>query len=206
MEAWVQTAERQDYDLKAAEYAVKEAEKKKYESYAKHLPTAQVAMHYQGRDEAFQRAQSATPFAKGWEIALQGELPIFEGFGTQSRAKQAGYDYVTAIHNHEAERRNTLNNTRNSYRGVLTSISQVDALKKAVASAKTALEATQAGFTVGTKTNVDVIDRIADLFRQQQLHSAARYSYVLNTLQLKREAGILSSKDLQQINQWLVHS
>lgn len=204
MAAWVSTAERQDYDLIAARYAVKAAKQNKYEQYAGHMPTVTFTSNFQGRDENFQRAQSATPFAKSWSVALQGSVPIFSGFGVQSRARQASYQHLSAMHNYELAHRTTLNNTRNAYRGILTSISQVHALHEAVQSAETALEATKAGFSVGTKTNVDVLDRISDLFQQRQRYSAARYAYVLNTLQLKREAGILSVPDLEQINRWLI--
>lgn len=204
MEAWVETAQMQEFDLKAARLAVKAAKANVHQQQAGHLPTVDLRTFYEGRDEPRARAASSTPFSKGWSVAVQGNLPIFEGFAIQSRAKQASYDHLSSQYRLETARRLAVTNTRNAYRGVLTNISQVQALYQAVESAKIALKATKAGFSVGTKTNVDVLDRIADLFEQRQRYAEARYSYILSSLRLKREAGILSVDDLREVNAWLV--
>ena len=79
----------------------------------------------------------------------------------------------------------------------------MNALEQAVRSSETAAEAIEAGFQVGTRTSVDVLDAQRDLFRARRDLSGARYGYILNVLRLKRAAGILSEDDLWAISIWL---
>ena len=82
-------------------------------------------------------------------------------------------------------------------------ISRVEALSQAVRSATSAKEAIEAGFQVGTRTSVDVLNAERDLFGARRDHAVARYDYILNVLRLKRSAGTLSEEDLATINAWL---
>ncbi len=82
-------------------------------------------------------------------------------------------------------------------------MSRVEALDQAVKSSRTALEATQAGFDVGTRTIVDVLDSQFALYRSITLFYQARYDYLMNLLRLKQAAGSLQIQDLEEIDRWL---
>ena len=82
-------------------------------------------------------------------------------------------------------------------------MSRVEALQQAVKSSRTALEATQAGFEVGTRTIVDVLDSQFALYRSITLFYQARYDYLMNVLRLKQAAGNLQIQDLENIDRWL---
>jgi outer membrane protein len=82
-------------------------------------------------------------------------------------------------------------------------MSRVQALKQAVASSRTALEATQAGFDVGTRTIVDVLNSQFALYAAITTYERSRYDYILNVLRLKQAAGTLQVQDLEEIDQWL---
>jgi outer membrane protein len=86
---------------------------------------------------------------------------------------------------------------------VLSAISQANALKQALRSTQTALEATQAGFEVGTRTTVDVLDSQREMYRAQRDYIRAKHGYILSTLLLKQAAGTLTETDVQLINTWL---
>jgi outer membrane protein len=86
---------------------------------------------------------------------------------------------------------------------VLANISGVKALKQVLVSSTTALEATEAGFEVGTRTAVEVLNSQQELYRAASIYARARYDYLLQTLLLKQAAGTLQDADLQQINRWL---
>jgi outer membrane protein len=100
--------------------------------------------------------------------------------------------------------RETERATRDAYLGVLAEISRVKALKQAVASSRTALEATQAGFDVGTRTIVDVLDSQRALYTAITNYYRSRYAYIGNVLLLKQAAGSLQVQDLEEIDRWLV--
>ena len=92
---------------------------------------------------------------------------------------------------------------RDSYSGVVVEISKVKALHQAILSSEKALDASQAGFEVGTRTIVDVLDSQRELLRARRDHARSRYAYLLNTLRLKQAAGIVEEGDLNSINAML---
>jgi outer membrane protein len=92
---------------------------------------------------------------------------------------------------------------RNAYRGVEASIEAVKAFDAATVSAQSALEATSAGFDVGTRTQVDVLNAQSDVFNARRNYAQARYVYILNQLRLEQAAGTLDIEDLERVNGWL---
>ena len=136
-------------------------------------------------------------------ISLQLNVPIFQGGLVTYKTREAVHLHAQAKENVERQRRSTLRQARDAYRGVLTGISRVKALKQAMVSTNSALETTEAGFEVGTRTIVDVLDAQRDMFRARRDFAQTRYDYILNTLRLKQAAGTLSPENLQQVNRWL---
>ena len=121
----------------------------------------------------------------------------------ETRGLTKHYGAVRALESLELARRQTQRQTRASYLSVISGISQVKAFKQALVSSETALEATNAGFEVGTRTAVDVVaaERLTSQARRDFARS--KYDYILNTIRLKQAAGTLSDQDLSLINQWL---
>jgi outer membrane protein len=136
-------------------------------------------------------------------IRVQLTLPLFSGGSTSSRVREAVYLHRAAREQLQRVTRETERQTRDAYLGVLSEMSRVEALEQAVASSRTALEATQAGFDVGTRTIVDVLDSQFALYRSITLFYQARYDYLMNVLRLKQAAGNLQIQDLENIDQWL---
>ncbi len=136
-------------------------------------------------------------------IGLQISIPLYQGGIISSRIRQSGADLARAQDLLEQEQRATVLSARKSYLGVIAGISQVKALRQAVISNQSALQATEAGYQVGTRTIVDVLNSQRLLFAAERDYSQSRYNYVLNTLRLKQAAGQLNDADLQAINTWL---
>jgi len=137
-------------------------------------------------------------------IGIQFTVPIFSGGSTSSRVREAVYLHRAAREQLQRVTRETERQTRDAYLGVLSEMSRVEALEQAVQSSRTALEATQAGFDVGTRTIVDVLDSQFALYRSITLFYQARYDYLMNVLRLKQAAGNLQIQDLENIDQWLI--
>jgi len=137
-------------------------------------------------------------------ISLQFNLPIFSGGRTSSRVREAVYLHRASMEQLQRVSRETERATRDAYLGVLAEISRVKALKQSVASSRTALEATQAGFEVGTRTIVDVLISQRALYTAITNYYRSRYAYIANVLLLKQAAGTLQVQDLEEIDQWLV--
>ncbi len=136
-------------------------------------------------------------------IGIQLNMPLYNGGSTDSQTRQARFDYQAAQENLDKQRRSVNRQVRDAYRGVVAGISSVEALQASTRSAESALEATEAGFEVGTRTMVDVLNAQRDLFRAHSNYSTMRYSYIVSGLQLKQAAGTLLIEDIEQLNRSL---
>jgi outer membrane protein len=92
---------------------------------------------------------------------------------------------------------------RDAFLGVNSEISRVQALRQALESSQTALKATEAGYEVGTRTTVDVLNARRSLIQAQTAYLGSRYDYINNLIQLRLASGDLDRGTLQEINQWL---
>jgi outer membrane protein len=136
-------------------------------------------------------------------ISLQFNIPLFAGGRVSSRVKEAVYLHRASREQLHRITRETERQTRDSYLGVLAEIARVKALKQAVASSQTALQATQAGYEVGTRTIVEVLNSQFALYVAITNYYQSRYDYILNALRLKQAAGTLQVQDLEKIDQFL---
>ncbi len=136
-------------------------------------------------------------------IGVQVTVPLFSSGGTSSRVREAVYLHRAAREQLQRVTRETERQARDAYLGVISERSRVKALEQAVASSRTALEATQAGFEVGTRTIVDVLNSQFALYAAITNYYQSRYDYVLNALRLKQAAGNLAIQDLERIDQFL---
>lgn len=136
-------------------------------------------------------------------ISLQVAMPIFSGGSTSAKVQQAVYQHRASRERLERTARETERQTRDAYLGVISEISRVQALKQAFESSKTALKATEAGYDVGTRTTVDVLDARRAVFVAETVYLRSRYDYLINGLRLKQAAGTLTTDDIAQIDGFL---
>ncbi|RCU51751.1 MULTISPECIES: outer membrane channel protein TolC [Corallincola] len=136
-------------------------------------------------------------------IGLQVSVPIYTGGAITSREQQAQYAYVATSEQMNETYREVNRVTISSYNDVIASISAIRAFEQTVVSRVSALQATEAGFEVGTRTIVDVLDATRNLYDAKAQLSSARYAYVLSVLSLKFAAGNLTEQDLKDVNKGL---
>ena len=137
-------------------------------------------------------------------IGLTFNVPLYTGGEIESRVRQSMHRHQQALDQLEMERRRIQRMTRDAYLGIGAGRSRVRALEQAVRSATTAADAIAAGFQVGTRTSVDVLQARRELFRALRDLSTARYNFILDVLRLKQATGTLSDADLAAVNGWLV--
>jgi len=199
VEKWVKTALTQNLSLLAAQKAMDAAQAGVGIARAGHLPTLDLQANYTKYDAN----GGLTTKSDGTTVSLVLNFPLYAGGGTSARTSQAAALYQQARELYEQQRRATERGTRSSYLSVIADISGVNALKQALRSAETALEATKAGFEVGTRTAVEVLDSQQLVFQARSNYAKSRYNYILETLNLKQAAGTLSEEDVANINRWL---
>ena len=136
-------------------------------------------------------------------IGLQLTFPIYSGGMVSSQVRQAVYQHRAAKERVERVARQTEHDARDSYLGVLSEISRVKALRRAVESNATSLRATESGYEAGTRTAVDVLQSRQLWVQAQTAYSRSRYDYMINVLKLQQAAGTLSQQSLERINSLL---
>jgi len=199
MEKWSEAAQQQNLAIIAsvndAQFAMKNIEVERSGHYPTlNLEASVTKDHSTGsRGSHFDTSQ----------IGLQMNLPLYEGGSVSSLVRQARQGLNQAQEVLDRQRREVNQQVRDSYRGVESSIGLVEALKATTVSARSALDATQAGYEVGTRTIIDVLDVQRRMFENENDYAASRYAYILNGLSLKQAASILSIEDMRAINAWL---
>ena len=162
--------------------------------------TGQISRSHRNGDSS---ASARSVGNEGIEVGIQLNLPLYQGGGIVSQTREARALHQQSLHQYEVVQRAVVRQTRQSFLGVQSGIAQVKALKQALISNQSALDAIRAGFQVGTRTSVDVLDAQSDLFAAELNYASARYDYILDTLNLKQAAGTLTVEDLAAINNWL---
>lgn len=195
-EQWVRMALDNNLTLRSAGFGVEQARENIQLQKAGHYPSLDLNANRADVDTAFTRTISS-------QVNLQLTIPLYSGGAVSSRSRQAAYNYEASRQNLENLQRDAVRTVRNAYRGQETSISQIKALDQTRVSTRSALEATQAGYEVGTRTIVDVLNAERNVYLAEREYAAARYSYIANFLVLKQAAGQLSEEDMVEINGWL---
>lgn len=137
------------------------------------------------------------------DLGVQVTVPLYRGGFISASAQQALHRYDAALQVLEGRERAALRGTRTAFGDVISTIRLVRALQQAVAAGESALQAKQEGFAAGLNTNLDVLDAQRDLFQDERDYLVARYTYILNLLNLEQVAGSLTESNLRQINTWL---
>jgi outer membrane protein len=208
-EQWVQQALANNPGLLSRELALLAAGHDIDTARAAHLPTLSASVGF-GDDATWGSRGSndvsfpASASNDGHTIGLTLRVPIFEGFGTQAQVRQSVYNRDAVADQFEQERRAVTRQTRNAYRALEAGISEIGARMQALVSARSALEATEAGFEVGTRTIVDVLLSQQQLFQAQRNFSESRHTFLVNTLRLRQAAGSIAVADIQNVNRFLV--
>ncbi|MDA9556349.1 outer membrane channel protein TolC [Vibrio sp.] len=133
-------------------------------------------------------------------IGVNVSMPLYTGGRIDSEVKQAQFEYIAASQDLEATHRGVVKNVRAFSNNINAAIGALKAYEQSVVSAKSALQATEAGFDVGTRTIVDILDATRRLYDANSKLSNARYDYILSVLQLKQATGSLSEQDILDIN------
>ncbi|WP_034943346.1 outer membrane channel protein TolC [Erwinia oleae] len=171
-----------------------------------HLPTVDLTASTglsnskYGGSRANQTASTADSISGSNQVGLSFSLPLYSGGAVSSQVKQSQYAYVSASEQLESAHRTAVQTVRSSFNNVNASISSIDAYKQAVVSAQSSLDAMEAGYQVGTRTIVDVLDATSTLFNAKQQLSDARYNYMINELNIKAALGTLNEQDLADLN------
>jgi len=200
---WVDTAVKNNYSLKAAHSGTRAAYEDAQAAKAQHYPTVDGSYSWQDQelDGDLSTVSADETKTKMWAVTLK--VPIFAGGGISAQRRQAYERYNASRDGEDSALRNTIAATRSLHIAVTTDVLRVSAYKQGITSAQSALDATKAGYEVGTRNVVDVLNAQRVLFKALRDYANARYDYVVNQLKLRKQAGNLSPQDIYDLNKWL---
>ncbi|MEY0232541.1 outer membrane channel protein TolC [Providencia manganoxydans] len=135
--------------------------------------------------------------------ALSLNLPIYQGNAVNSQVKQAQYGFQAETEQLESNNRKVTQLVNSSYNNILSSISSINAYKQLIISTQSSLDATEAGYQVGTRTIVDVLSATSALYQSKQNLSNVQYDYIINQLRMEYLQGSLNENSLQRVNKML---
>jgi outer membrane protein len=211
---WVDVSLDQNLSLISSRLAADIARENVRVAFGGHVPTIDIAAFNSHSDSSANEHLSGVDFNQSFnnvmahnrdrQVSLQVTVPLFSGGLTQSRVRQAQYFWIAAKEQVVQTSRATERQARDAYLGVISGIARVQALRQALESSRTALEATEAGYEVGTRTAVDVLNARRILVQAQTEYSGSRYDYIVSGLQLRLAAGNLHFAQLADIDRWFV--
>ncbi len=214
--SWLKLAEEKNLSLLAQRFEKDIADQDIDISRSGHLPTLSLNGSYTENDNKNETTGSITNLSTGSSvpfeqtenpprlsssnIGIRLNVPLYQGGRVTAQTDRARANYVVASENLELTYRQTVRQVRSSYNDVKASISTIRALEQSVVSAESALQATEAGFDVGTRTIVDVLNSTRNLFDARRNLADARYNFIVSIVSLKNAAGTLTQEDLLAIN------
>lgn len=203
-EAWVQSALDGNLNLASSRVAMEAASYDLGTLKTRRYPSLTLGASY-NNSTGFRdfKTDPATHRWAGTIISVGISVPLFTGGMITSQIHQGQYQLDAARHTVELLTRQTTSSARDAFLGMQSAIALVQANKQALESARLAVDATEAGFEVGTRTTIDVLNSRKSLQVAEVQFQQSRYQYVTQLITLRQVTGQLSRNDLQQINSWL---
>lgn len=205
-EVWARNADAQHPSVRLALLTLDVARLETSKARSGHFPTldavASVSSQYNSTGRSGSQLSSAGTTNTG-TIGVQFNLPLFAGLSVQNRIKETLALEDKSQNDLEAARRAVSLSTRQAYFGVQSLQAQVIALEAAESSSALALEATQVGYRVGVRVNIDVLNAQTQLYTTRRDLSKARYDTLLGGLRLRQAAGQLKPEDVTAVSRLL---
>ncbi len=201
VEQWVTTADNQHPTVHKARALLEIAEFDTARANAAVYPTLDLVGSI---GASHQRVSSGSPTPGGTSssgsIGVQFNMPLYAGGAIQNREQEALKLEEKARNDFESARRGITLGARQLFLTVQSGQSQVLALEAAESSSKLALEATQLGYKVGVRVNLDVLNAQTQLFQTQRDLAKARYDVIVAALRLRQASGQLDDTDINVVN------
>ncbi|MFL0800632.1 MAG: TolC family outer membrane protein [Agarilytica sp.] len=202
---WVDFATQNNFALAAASLGAEALRQVANQSKAAHYPklVGNISYSDSNTDSNTNGTFITDVDTDGPSFGITLSVPLFAGGRISASRRQAANNYLESKENYLQTQRDIIQQARSLHLTVLTDVATVKARKQAIKSNQSAVEATKAGYDVGTRDLVDVLVAQRSLYTAQSNYSDALYTYVLNTLKLKEVAGILTEKDIAELDAWL---
>jgi len=202
MLAWIDQSRSDQPVVRAQALALEAARLEVQRAQTGHLPTFDLVVNssHNNTNHSLSTPEDYGTHAVQHEIGVQINVPLFAGGAVVAKVAEAQGNRDKAESDLESARREAASDAQHAYTGVTNGLAQVEALNVAVQSGANAVKGNKAGFRVGVRANVDVLNAEQQLYAAQRDLSKARYDVLLQSMKLKAAAGILGEDDVAFVN------
>ena len=194
-EDWKNAALARNPDIRAAEQAMEASKQEVLKQKAGHAPRVDAIGTY-GKlvsDSLSTLNQEQTVRSIGFQV----NIPIYQGGAVNASTRQAVAGREKARADLQAQTDKVLVELRRNYNATVSSVARIEALMKAVESAKLLVTATEQSIKGGVRINLDLLNAQRQLYTAQRDLTQARLNYLLSSLRLRAGSGSLSADDVR---------
>jgi outer membrane protein len=202
MDTWTNWAQEQSPNIRKAQLALDVAKLEIDKARAASGPTVDLNGSLGGNRLSGSGANPpGTTLAAS--LGVQLKMPLYAGGSLQNRVKETVALGEKSRNDLEAARRSVTQSVRQVFMGTQSLLAQVKAFEAAESSSKLALDATQLGYKVGVRVNLDVLNAQTQLFTTRRDLAKARYDVLLAQLKLRQASGRLRPADISEVSRLL---
>lgn len=204
-QAWVDSAREDAIQVRIARAALEVAESEVQRGRAAHSPTLDATASYGNNYSSGSMGSPAdiSSRVRSAQVGLNFTVPLYSGGGVAARVREVFAQKEKAQDDFEAARRDAVLRARQAYAAVQNGQAQIQALRSAVRSSQSSLDANQIGYRIGTRINIDVLNAEQQLYVARRDLYRARAEVLVQSLRLKAANATLSVSDIHSLNQQL---
>ena len=210
--AWVDFSLANNFLLKASHFGEEAARQEAKSSRLEHVFKVNGTYAYTDSEAdgsrttkpetAFDTSPDNDIDSQVWGVELN--MPLYSGGAISSNRRRTAQEFNSARENRINLTRQAISVTRSLHMTVVSDVSRIAARKQSIVSSKSSLDATTAGYEVGTRNVVDVLNAQNTLFAAERDYANSRYDYIINLMRLKEQAGLLSPQDVLKLDSNLI--
>ncbi len=200
--SWVTIAQQSSYQLKAGQQGLLAAQRNIDVQRAGKKPTVGIYAGHSGKRNDSSKS-NADSTGIGFAVGVEAKVNLYDGGNIDSQVREAQNNFRAAQQSYILQDRQIEQQVRSAFLTMQSSIGQIEANRQALAAAETAAEASRAGFEVGTRTAVDVLNSLRLVFSARRNYASSRYNLLLNSFALRQAAGTLNERDIVALNGYM---
>lgn len=204
-EHWMLLAQRQHPEVLLQQAAAEAAELELERQRLGHAPSLELTA---SRNGSFNAGSLSTPADtrirnQSGQVGVQLTVPLYAGGATTARVREALAGRDKAQADLLAAQRRAAAAARQAHAAWLQGGAQTEALAAAVTASRSQVEASQIGYRIGTRINIDVLNAQQQLYAAERDLFKAKADTLIHSLRLKAAVGLLEPDSLQSLNELL---
>ena len=197
LDEWREIALKQNPELAALTFSIEAARQEVNKNRAGHAPRLDFTASYSKNNSDTLNTYNQDSTQKA--VGIQLTIPLYSGGAVSAATRQAVANQEKAKSDLQASTDKVLVEVRKQHALVISSVSRLRALDKAVASGTLLIKATEQSIKGGVRINLDLLNAQQQLYTTKRDQAQARYNYLLGMLRLRSAAGTLDIDALREV-------